>query len=422
MRREAAAISPITGIVSAIRAGEIVILVDDEQRENEGDLVFAADFVTPEKINFLAKHGRGLICMPITEAHAQRLGLRPMVEQNRSRHGTNFTTSIEAAEGISTGISAQDRALTIKVAAAPDAKPEDIVQPGHVFPLIAQPGGVLVRAGHTEACCDLARLAGLSPAAVLCEIMRDDGGMARLPDLIDFAAQHKLKIGTIADLIEHRGRNESLVQRVSERDIETTWGSFHLVSYRDLALGSIHLALVQGRPSPQTEILVRVHEPLSVVDLLDAGPGTHAWGVGEALEAIGQAGTGVMVLLNCTQTSEALEARLAETRAPRGGRGMDLRLYGIGAQILRDLGGGRMRLRAALGGVIRGETYHFEVVANESARGLMDVALAFGLPIANGILTTEDEPQAMARLDKGAEAVRVAVEMAKLKARLHEDG
>src|SRR6266705_3201574 len=321
MRREAAAISPITGIVSAIRAGEIVILVDDEQRENEGDLVFAADFVTPEKINFLAKHGRGLVCMPITEAHAQRLGLRPMVEQ--------------------------DRALIIKVAAAPDAKPEDIVQPGHVFPLIAQPGGVLVRAGHTEACCDLARLAGLASAAVLCEIMRDDGTMARLPDLIDFAAQHKLKIGAIADLIEHRSRNESLVQRVSERDIETTWGSFHLVSYRDLALGSIHLALVQGRPSPQAEILVRVHEPLSVVDLLDAGPGTHSWGVGEALQTIGQAGAGVMVLLNCTQTSEALEARLAETRAPRGGRGMDLRLYGIGAQILRDLGVGRMRLMAA---------------------------------------------------------------------------
>src|SRR3989454_6137854 len=347
MRREAAAISPITGIVSAIRAGEIVILVDDEERENEGDLVFAADFVTPEKINFLAKHGRGLVCMPITEAHAQRLGLRPMVEQNRSRHGTNFTTSIEAAEGISTGISAQDRALTIKVAAAPDAKPEDIVQPGHVFPLIAQPGGVLVRAGHTEACGDPARLAGLSPVGVLCEIMRDDGGMARLPDLIDFAAEHKLKIGTIADLIEYRSRNESLVQRVSERDLETAWGRFHLVSYRDLALGSIHLALVQGRPSPQSEILVRVHEPLSVVDLLDAGPGTHSWGVGEALETIGRAGTGVMVLLNCAQTSEALEARLAETRTPRGGPGMDLRLYGIGAQILRDLGVGRMRLMAA---------------------------------------------------------------------------
>src|SRR2546422_8584951 len=292
MRREAAAISPIAEIVADIRAGNIVILVDDEDRENEGDLVFAADFVTPEKINFLAKHGRGLVCMPITEEHAQRLGLRPMVAQNRSRHGTNFTVSIEAAEGIATGISAHDRALTVKVAASADAKAADIVQPGHVFPLIAHPGGVLVRAGHTEACCDLARLAGLSPAAVLCEIMRADGGMARLPDLIDFAAEHKLKIGTIADLIEYRSRNESLVQRVSERDIETAWGGFHLVSYRDLALGSIHLALVRGRPSPQTEILVRVHEPLSVVDLLDAGPGTHSWGVGEALEAIGQAGPG----------------------------------------------------------------------------------------------------------------------------------
>src|SRR2546425_5568511 len=320
MRRETAAISPITEIVAEIRAGRIVILVDDEDRENEGDLVFGAEFVSADKINFLAKHGRGLVCMPITEAHAARLGLRPMVEQNRSRHGTNFTVSIEAAEGIATGISAHDRALTIKVASAAEARPEDIVQPGHVFPLIAQPGGVLVRAGHTEACCDLARLAGLTPAAVLCESMRDDGAMARLPDLIDFAAQHKLKIGTIADLIEHRSRNESLVQRVSERDIETAWGSFHLVSYRDLALGSIHLALVRGRPSPQTEILVRVHEPLSVVDLLDAGPGTHAWGVGEALEAIGQAGTGGVGLLNCTQTSEALEARLAGTRAPRGGR------------------------------------------------------------------------------------------------------
>ncbi len=345
MRRETAAISPIAEIVSAIRAGDIVVLVDDEDRENEGDLVFAAEFVTPEKINFLAKHGRGLICMPITESHAQRLGLRPMVEQNRSRHGTNFTVSIEAAEGISTGISAHDRALTVKVAASPDAKPEDIVHPGHVFPLVAQPGGVLVRAGHTEACCDLARLAGLTPAAVLCEIMRDDGTMARLPDLIEFAAHHNLKIGTIADLIEYRSRNESLVQRAMERDIHTPWGGFHLVSYRDLALGSIHLALVLGAPNEQDETLVRVHEPLSIIDLLDAGRSTHSWGVGEALEAIRKAGAGVMVLLNCTQTTEALEARLAETGPPR--RAMDLRLYGIGAQILRELGVRRMRLMAA---------------------------------------------------------------------------
>jgi 3,4-dihydroxy 2-butanone 4-phosphate synthase/GTP cyclohydrolase II len=346
MRREAVAISPVTEIIADIRAGRIVVLVDDEDRENEGDLVFAAEFVTADKINFLAKHGRGLVCMPITEEHAARLGLRPMVEQNRSRHGTNFTVSIEAAEGIATGISAHDRALTIKVASAPEARPEDIVQPGHVFPLIAQPGGVLVRAGHTEACCDLARLAGLTPAAVLCEIMRDDGAMARLPDLLHFAAEHQLKIGTIADLIEYRSRNESLVQRTLERDIETAWGRFRMVAYRDLALGSIHLALVLGTPSREKETLVRVHEPLSVIDLLDAGSGTHSWGVGEALSAIREVGTGVMVLLNCTQTPQALSARLAEDRTPSG-RSMDLRVYGIGAQILRDLGIGRMRLMAA---------------------------------------------------------------------------
>ncbi|HEX7055014.1 MAG TPA: bifunctional 3,4-dihydroxy-2-butanone-4-phosphate synthase/GTP cyclohydrolase II [Burkholderiales bacterium] len=349
MRREAAAVSPITEIIAALRAGEIVVLVDDEDRENEGDLVFAADFVTPEKINFLARHGRGLICMPITRAHAERLGLKPMVANNRSRHGTNFTVSIEAAEGIATGISAHDRALTIKVAASPDARPEDIVQPGHVFPLVAQPGGVLVRAGHTEACCDLARLAGLTPAAVLCEIMRDDGTMARLPDLVHFAAEHRLKIGSIADLIEYRSRHESLVQRTLERDIDTAWGRFRLVAFRDLALGAVHLALVLGRYAREEEVLVRVHEPLSVIDLLDAGAGTHSWGVGEALAAIRDAGRGVMVLLNCTQSAEALAARLAQSReaAPQGRRSAELRLYGIGAQILRELGVGRMKLMAA---------------------------------------------------------------------------
>ena len=337
MRRETAAISPVADVVAAIRAGEIVILVDDEDRENEGDLVFAAEFVTPEKINFLAKYGRGLICMPITEDHAARLGLKPMVEQNRSRHGTNFTVSIEAAEGIATGISAADRALTVKVACSRDARADDIVQPGHIFPLIAHPGGVLVRAGHTEACCDLARLANLTPAAVLCEIMRDDGTMARLPDLLEFAAHHKLKIGTIADLIEYRSRNESLVKRESERAIETPWGKFQLVAYRDLTVGTLHMALVLGHPNPKNEVLVRVHEPLSVLDLLDAGTGTHSWGVGEALKAIQQAGAGVMVLMNCNQ----------ESGPPQAARGIDLRLYGIGAQILRDLGVGKMRLMAA---------------------------------------------------------------------------
>jgi 3,4-dihydroxy 2-butanone 4-phosphate synthase / GTP cyclohydrolase II len=338
MRRESAAISPVAEVVAAIRAGEIVILVDDEDRENEGDLVFAAEFVTADKINFLAKHGRGLICMSIVEEHAARLGLKPMVEQNRSRHGTNFTNSIEAAEGIETGISAADRALTVKIAAAPGATADDIIQPGHIFPIIAQPGGVLVRAGHTEACCDLARLAGLTPAAVLCEIMRDDGTMARLPDLLQFAAEHKLKIGTIADLIEYRSRNESLVKREAEREIQTAWGLFHMVSYRDLAVGSLHIALVAGKPEPKKEVLVRVHEPLSILDLLDAGKSSHSWGVGEALQKIQHTGCGVLVLMNCGQEEE---------RPPKAGRSVDLRLYGIGAQILRDLGVGKMRLMAA---------------------------------------------------------------------------
>jgi len=347
MRRETAAISPIAEIIAAVRGGEIVILVDDEDRENEGDLVFAAEFVSAEKINFLAKHGRGLICMPITEAHAERLGLRPMVEQNRSRHGTNFTVSIEAAEGIATGISAHDRALTIKIASSEKSTARDIVQPGHVFPLVAQAGGVLVRAGHTEACCDLARLAGLAPAAVLCEIMRDDGSMARLPDLLEFAAGHRLKIGTIADLIEYRSRNESLVKRGESRGITTPWGEFSLVPYRDLAVGSLHLALVLGKMDSKEETLVRVHEPLSILDLLDEARSTHSWGVGDALKEIQRAGSGVMVLMNCSQPGEALEARLEEAPPPNAGRSADLRLYGIGAQILRDLGVGRMRLMAA---------------------------------------------------------------------------
>jgi 3,4-dihydroxy 2-butanone 4-phosphate synthase/GTP cyclohydrolase II len=350
MRREHTAISPVAEIIEEVRAGRIVVLVDDEDRENEGDLVFAADFVTAEKINFLATHGRGLICMPVTEEHAARLGLRPMVSENRSRHGTNFTVSIEAAAGITTGISAHDRALTIRVAAAREARPEDIVQPGHVFPLVAQTGGVLVRAGHTEACCDLARLAGLTPAAVLCEIMKDDGTMARLPDLVQFAGTHGLKIGTIADLIHYRNANESLVRRVAERELPTASGSFRMVAYRDLHAGGTHLALTRGEIAPRRDTLVRVHEPLSILDLLDIGPGTHSWSIPESLAAIAQEGSGVIVLLNCAQSDGALEARLIDpariTPSP-GGRSHDLRTYGIGAQILRDLGVGRMRLMAA---------------------------------------------------------------------------
>ena len=338
-------LSPITEIVADLKAGRIVVLVDDEDRENEGDLVFAADFVTPDKINFLAKHGRGLICMPITAEHAERLRLTPMTSHNRSVHGTNFTVSIEAAEGISTGTSAADRARTVQAAARRDAKADDIVQPGHVFPLIAQPGGVLARAGHTEACCDLTRLAGLTPAAVLCEIMNDDGTMARLPDLEIVAATHGLKIGAIADLIQYRSRTERLVERIAERPVTTQAGAFRLVVYRDKLTDATHLALVRGPISPETETLVRVHEPLSVMDLLDTGSTSHSWPIAEALAAIAAAGRGVVVLLHRPESAEELRRRALDD-APVMTPKMDLRNYGIGAQILRDLNVGRMRLLA----------------------------------------------------------------------------
>jgi 3,4-dihydroxy 2-butanone 4-phosphate synthase/GTP cyclohydrolase II len=344
-------IAPIEEIIDEIRKGHIVVLVDDEDRENEGDLVFAADFVSAEKINFLAKHGRGLICMPITAEHAQRLRLPPMAPENRSVHGTNFTVAIEAAEGVTTGISAADRALTIRVATRPDAKPEDIVQPGHVFPLVAQPGGVLMRAGHTEACCDLARLAGLNPAAVLCEIMNDDGSMARLPDLVPFAQKHGLKIGTIADLIHYRAANESLIERLGSRRIATSAGPFELIAYRDLPSRNAHLALVRGTIDPRQEVLVRVHEPTSLLDALDADAATHSWPLPRALARIAEAGCGVVVLLNCGESAEALLARFgALQRADGGGDAraarMDLRTYGVGAQILRDLNVVNMKLLA----------------------------------------------------------------------------
>jgi 3,4-dihydroxy 2-butanone 4-phosphate synthase/GTP cyclohydrolase II len=343
-------ISPTAEIIAEVKAGSMVILVDDEDRENEGDLIFAAEFVTAEKINFMAKHGRGLVCMPITESHARRLNLGPMVPTNRSVHGTNFTVSIEAASGVTTGISAADRAHTIRVAAQPTARADEIVQPGHVFPLIAQPGGVLARAGHTEACCDLAQLAGLHPAAVLCEIMKDDGTMARLPDLVEFAQAHGLKLGTIADLIEFRSRNESLIKRVIEREIETTFGRFRMIAYLEKLQGETHLALVRGEIEPGAETLVRVHEPVSLLDLLETARGAHSWSVHEALAAIDRAGKGVVVLLNCSESAGQIIERVA-AHFPAGPAAQaarrELLTYGIGAQILRDLKVGRMRLMAA---------------------------------------------------------------------------
>jgi len=338
-------IAPIVEIIAEIKAGRMVVLVDEEDRENEGDLVLAADHVTPQAVNFMARFGRGLVCMAITDARARQLDLAPMTRVNRSVHGTNFTVSIEAAQGVTTGISAADRAHTIRVAAAAHATPDDIVQPGHVFPLIAQPGGVLVRAGHTEACCDLAQLAGLSSSAVLCEVLNDDGTMARLPDLEVFASAHDLKIGAIADLIHHRSRTERLVERVAERPLTTPAGTFRLIVYRDKLTDATHLALTRGPISPDVETLVRVHEPLSIVDLLDAQSDSHAWSILEAQRAIAAAGRGVIVLLHRPESAQELRQRAIAGDATPASK-MDLRNYGIGAQILRDLNVGRMRLLA----------------------------------------------------------------------------
>ncbi|HEX6007428.1 MAG TPA: bifunctional 3,4-dihydroxy-2-butanone-4-phosphate synthase/GTP cyclohydrolase II [Burkholderiales bacterium] len=339
-------ISPITEIIADIRAGRMVVLVDEEDRENEGDLLMAAEFVTPEAINFMARHGRGLICLTLTEERCRQLNLPLMVANNRSPLGTNFTVSIEAAEGVTTGISAADRARTVQAAIRADASPRDIVQPGHIFPLMAQEGGVLVRAGHTEAGCDLARLAGLTPAAVICEILGESGDMARLPELEGFARHHRLKIGTIANLIEHRSRTESLVKRVTERDIRTAHGQFRLYVYSDRIGEETHLALVKGEPAPEREVLVRVHEPLSVIDLLDTGSTNHSWNFYDALSAVGRSECGVVLLLHRLETAAELLERARPQRRDTPPPRIALRNYGIGAQILRDLKVRKMRLLA----------------------------------------------------------------------------
>ncbi|MFO1324981.1 MAG: bifunctional 3,4-dihydroxy-2-butanone-4-phosphate synthase/GTP cyclohydrolase II [Burkholderiales bacterium] len=338
-------LAAIPEIVAELKAGRMVVLVDEEDRENEGDVVVAADFVTPDAINFMARFARGLVCLTLEEDRCRRLGLSPMVAANRSGMGTNFTASIEAAEGVTTGISAADRARTVRAAVAPDAKSADIVQPGHIFPVMAQPGGVLVRAGHTEAGCDLARLAGLTPAAVICEIMRDDGTMARMPDLEAFAAAHGLKIGAITDLIHYRSRTERIVERIAERPLATPHGAFRLVVYRDKISDATHLALVRGPIAADTETLVRVHEPLSVMDLLDADSASHSWTIPGALEAVAKSGRGVVVLLHRPESAAELRQRALADVPPAPAK-MDLRNYGIGAQILRDLNVGRMRLLA----------------------------------------------------------------------------
>ena len=336
-------ISPVPELVAELAAGRMVILVDEEDRENEGDLVLAADHVTPEAINFMAKFGRGLICLTLSRERCETLQLPPMAPRNGTKHGTAFTVSIEAATGVTTGISAADRARTVQAAVAKGAKASDLVQPGHIFPLQAQDGGVLMRAGHTEAGCDLAQMAGLSPASVICEIMKDDGTMARLPDLEVFAAEHGLKIGTIADLIEYRSRNESLVKQVVSRQLNTAQGEFDCKVFRDRT-GAVHLALSHGQWKPTDEVLVRVHEPLSVLDLLDTGPCSHSWPLPSALAAIKREPQGAVLLLNCGEEAESLVGRLQGERNQPPASTMDLRTYGVGAQILRELGVARMQL------------------------------------------------------------------------------
>jgi 3,4-dihydroxy 2-butanone 4-phosphate synthase/GTP cyclohydrolase II len=337
------AIASTAEIVAELKAGRMVVLVDEEDRENEGDLVLAAEYVTPEAINFMAKYGRGLICLTLTEERCRKLGLTQMARDNKTPHGTAFTVSIEAAEGVTTGISAADRARTIQVAVAKNATPDDIVQPGHVFPIMARPGGVLVRAGHTEAGCDLAGMAGLEPSSVICEIMNDDGTMARLPQLLEFAQEHGLKIGTIADLIHYRAGAEKLIERVASKPIQTPHGEFTMHAYVDRASGATHLALVKGQIPAGEETLVRVHEPLSVLDFLDPGSKEQSFSIDQAQAALAKNGHGVIVLMHRPEDGEALLTRLTG-KGPRGRVKWDPRTYGIGAQILRDLGVSKMRL------------------------------------------------------------------------------
>jgi 3,4-dihydroxy 2-butanone 4-phosphate synthase/GTP cyclohydrolase II len=344
-------ISPIEEVVAEMHAGRMVVLVDEEDRENEGDLVLAADHVSASAINFMARYGRGLICLTLTRERCERLRLPPMVARNGGKYATAFTVSIEAAQGVTTGISAADRARTVQAAVAPGAKADDLVQPGHIFPLQAVDGGVLMRAGHTEAGCDLAGMAQCSPSAVICEIMNEDGTMARLPDLQLFAAAHGLKIGTISSLIEHRSRHESLIVEIGRRPLRTAYGEFTAYAFRDKPAQGLHLALALGHWQAGDTVVARVHEPLSLLDALETGRATHSWGLDASLQRIAAEGRGVAVLLNCGESALQLlaefqgAARAAE--APGRDGKLDLRTYGIGAQILRHCGVHKMTLMGA---------------------------------------------------------------------------
>ena len=345
-------ISPITEIIDELRRGRMVVLMDDEDRENEGDLIMVAEQARPEDVNFMARYGRGLICLTLTEERCRQLSLPLMVNDTHHRRTTNFTVSIEAAHGVTTGISAADRATTIRAAVRKDARPSDIVTPGHIFPLMAQRGGVLARAGHTEAGVDLARLAGLEPASVICEIMNEDGTMARLPQLVEFAQRHGLKIGTIADLIRYRMETESTVQRVGECVLPTEYGDFRVLAYHDDIGNAVHLALVKGELRRNRPALVRVHVQESLLDLFTAAHRAGTWTLQRALARVAQEGAGVVVILQQEEAPADLVKRIRhfqeETEGlesvPRLGGRAEIRTYGLGSQILADLGVGQMRV------------------------------------------------------------------------------
>ena len=341
-------------IIEEIRQGRMVIILDDEDRENEGDLIMAADFITADAVNFMARHGRGLICLTLSADRCEQLRLPLMVVDNNDKNSTNFTVSIEAADGVTTGISAADRALTVQAAVKLDAKPTDIVQPGHIFPLKAQPGGVLARAGHTEAGCDLARLAGAEPAAVIVEILNDDGTMARYPDLIPYAKKHGLKMGTIADLIEYRIQQEKSVELSAETPYQTRHGDFVLRAYHDAIHDAVHLAVFKGDIQPDEPTLIRVQVISALQDMIGERPPGH-WSIDAALAKIADEGKGVLVILNPYEEGQELarEVRQHKMRQLGGPRPDDeaknpeLRRYGLGAQILNDLGVGKMRIMGA---------------------------------------------------------------------------
>ncbi len=373
--------SPIPELLEELRAGRMVLIVDDEDRENEGDLIMAAELVRPSDINFMVTHARGLVCLSLTRERCRQLGLPPMVQANTSSHHTNFTVSIEAAEGVTTGISAYDRAHTIRTAVRPDATPADLAQPGHIFPLAAQPGGVLTRAGHTEAASDLALLAGLEPAGVLVEILNADGSMARRPQLEAFARDHDLKMGSIEDLIRHRLHHEHTVERVDERGIETEHGGFRLVTYRDRISHGLHFALLRGKADAAVPTLVRVHLHNLLADALHWRRADFGPAMGDVLALIAREGRGALVLLGEPQDPERLLARIhavpenhADVWSRQGGSLEEWRRTGVGSQILADLGLGKLRVLGTPRKQVGLAGFGLEVVEHVDPAGLQPPA------------------------------------------------